>query len=70
MKPLLLAGLLVLVLGIASLFIAIPNRERNGVSLGGISVGIETRHDEKVSPLISGVLILAGGVMMIAGSRK
>jgi hypothetical protein len=70
MKPLFWIGLVTLILGIASLLVAIPRRERDGVNVGGVSIGIETRHDEKVSPIVSAVMILGGAGLMIAGKGK
>lgn len=70
MKPLFWIGAVVLVLGIMSLFIAIPQRERHGVSAGGMSVGIETKTDEKLPPIASGIMILAGAGLMIAGKGR
>jgi hypothetical protein len=70
MKPLFWIGLVVLILGVASLVIPIPQREREGISVGGVSLGVETRHEEKVSPIISGVLILGGLGAMAAGTGK
>jgi len=70
MKGLFWLGLVLLILGIASLVVPIPHREREGVKVGGASIGIETKHDEKVSPIVSAVLIAAGAGMMIAGKRK
>ncbi len=71
MKILFWIGLAVLVLGFASLVVPIPHSERAGFSAGGMSVGIQTQHSERVSPLISAVMILGGAGMMIAGkSRK
>ena len=67
MKGLFWLGLVLLILGIVSLVVPIPHREREGVKVDGASVGIETKHDEKVSPIISAVLIAAGAGMMIAG---
>jgi hypothetical protein len=69
MKLLLWAGLAVLILGIASIFIPIPRTERDGVSVGGLSLGVETHHDEKVSPIISGVLVLGGAILMLAARK-
>ena len=69
MKVLFWLGVVLLVLGIASLVVPIPHREREGVKVGGASIGIETKHDEKVSPIISAVLIAAGAGMTIAGAR-
>jgi hypothetical protein len=63
-------GLVVLVLGIASLFVPIPRNEREGLKAGGISIGVETQRSERVSPIVGGVMILAGAGMMIAGKRK
>ena len=62
MKPLFWIGLVTLILGIASLLVAIPRRERDGVNVGGVSIGIETKHDEKISPIVSAVIAKARGV--------
>ena len=37
---------------------------------GGVQRGVQVRHDEKVSPIISAVLIIGGIGLMVAGSRK
>ena len=70
MKPLFWIGLVVLVLGALSLVIAIPQTSHEGVKAGGMSIGMDVRHDEKVSPIISAVLLLGGAGMMIAGKTK
>ena len=70
MKALFWIGLLVLILGLVSLVVPIPRNEREGFQAGGISIGVETRHSERVSPIVGGVMILAGAGMMIAGKRK
>ncbi len=70
MKALFAVGLVVLILGIASLFVPIPQKDRAGVEIGGVSLGVETTTREKVSPIVSGALIVAGAGMMIAGGRK
>jgi hypothetical protein len=57
MKPLIWIGLVVLFLGIVSLIVPIPRSEKEGFKVGGVSVGVETSHEEKVSPLISAVMI-------------
>jgi hypothetical protein len=69
MKLLFWLGLVVLVLGLASFVIAIPSTERQGIKAGGLSVGVETQSSEKVSPVISGVMLLVGAGLMIAGKR-
>jgi hypothetical protein len=70
MKALFVVGLVVLILGVASLFVPIPKNERSGVEVAGVEIGVETSHRETVSPIVSGVLVLAGAGMMIAGKRK
>jgi hypothetical protein len=70
MKALFAVGLILLILGVASLFVPIPQKERAGVEVGGVSLGVETTTREKVSPIVSGALIVAGAGMMIAGGRK
>ena len=69
MKVLFWIGLTVLVLGLVSFAVPIPRTEREGIKAGGISIGVETQHSERVSPIVSGVMLLAGAGMMIAGKR-
>jgi len=70
MKALIFVGLIVLILGIASLVVPIPRNERDGISVGGVSLGVETRHDEKVPPALSAVMILGGLGAMALGKMK
>ena len=69
MRALFFGGLIVLILGIASFFVALPHAENHGVKVGDASVGITTHSSEKVPPAIGAVLIVGGIVMMIAGGR-
>ena len=70
MKTLFWIGLVVLILGVVSLAIPIPRTERDGFKAGGVSIGVETHHSEKVPPIVGGLMILAGAGMMIAGRGK
>jgi len=70
MKVLFWIGLVVLILGIVSLAVPIPRNEREGFKAGGLSIGVETRHDEKVSPIVSAAMILGGVGLMIAGKSQ
>jgi len=70
MKVLFWIGLALLILGVGSLLVPIPRHQRDGVSVGGVSIGIETRHDEKVSPIVSAAMILGGAGLMIAGKGR
>ncbi len=69
MKILLFAGLLMVVLGIASLIVPIPRSETQGIKIGDTNIGVQTRHSERVSPIVSVVLIAGGISLTIAGAR-
>jgi hypothetical protein len=66
MKNLYWIGIVLLVLGVASLLFPIPHTEREGVKAGGISLGVETRHEERLSAIVGGLMIAGGAAMMIA----
>ena len=70
MKALFWIGLVVLILGIVSLVVPIPHSEREALKVGGVSLGVETRHEEKVHPALSGVMILGGLGAMAAGKAR
>lgn len=70
MQALFWTGLVVLMLGITSLLVPIPHDEQDGLTLGSVSIGIETRHSEKVSPIVSAAMILSGAGLMIAVKMK
>ncbi len=69
MKILLFVGLLMVVLGIASLVVPIPRTETQGIKAGDVSIGVQTSHSERVSPIISAVLIAGGIGLAVAGAR-
>ncbi len=69
MKALFAVGILVLILGIASFFVALPHTENHGVKIGDASVGVQTHSSQKLPPAVGVVLIVGGIVMMVAGGR-
>jgi len=69
MKILLFAGLLMVALGLASLVVPIPHTETEGIKIGNTNLGVQTSHSERVSPIISVVLIVGGIALSIAGAR-
>ncbi len=69
MKILLFAGLVLIVLGVASLVVPIPHTETEGIKLGNTNLGVQTSHSERVSPIISVVLVAGGIALSIAGAR-
>lgn len=70
MRVLLIIGLILLILGVASFFVAIPRKERHGIEAGPVSLGVETTTRERVHPGISAALIAGGVVLMIVGRPK
>jgi len=67
MKPLLWIGLIVFVLGIASFFVPFPQREKQTMHAGGLSMGIETTHSQTLPPTASVVMMIGGLAMAAAG---
>jgi hypothetical protein len=70
MKALFLIGVLLVVLGIVSLFVPIPRKEDKGIQAGDVKIGVQVEHNERVAPIISAVLIVVGGGLMIAGRKR
>jgi hypothetical protein len=70
MKVLFGAGLLILVLGVVSLFVPIPRHEREGLKVGNVAIGITTEHDEKVPLAVSAGAIVAGSAIVIAALSR
>jgi hypothetical protein len=70
MKALLWIGVVLLILGIASLFVPLPHTETQGIKAGDLNIGVQTKHSERVAPAISIVLIAGGIGLMIAGGRS
>jgi len=70
MKALFWLGLVAVIVGVVLLFVPIPHTEKHGVKAGDVSLGVETRTQEKISPAISGVIVLAGIGLMIAARGR
>lgn len=70
MRLLLILGVVLLIVGIASFFVPIPRTERHGIDAGGVSFGFEMTRREKVHPVISGLLVGGGVALLIAGGRR
>jgi hypothetical protein len=68
MKILLYVGLLLIVLGVASLVVPIPHTQTEGIKLGSANLGVQTSHSERVSPIVSIVLIAGGIALGMAGA--
>ena len=69
MKALLWIGVVLVVLGIASLFVPLPHTEDHSMEAGNMKIGVQTHTEEKVPPIISAALIVGGAVLAVAGAR-
>ena len=70
MKALSFAGVLLLVLGVLSFLVPVPQRERHSVKFGESKISVETEHSEKLPPAV-GIVLVVGGVLTLAiGLRK
>lgn len=65
MKAVLVVGLIILVLGIMSFFVGIPKTDTEGIKIGGASVGIQTRHTERL-PQAASIALVVGGIVLLA----
>ncbi len=69
MRTVLWIGVVVIILGIASFFVTIPEKHREGIKMGGASIGVETTSSEKL-PVYVGVILLVGGISMVLAGAK
>jgi hypothetical protein len=60
----------VLVLGVASFFVAMPEKHREGIKIGDASLGVETTTSNKLPVYVSVILVVGGISMVLAGSRS
>jgi hypothetical protein len=70
MKGLALVGVLLLVLGLLSFVVPVPQSEDHGVKIGDTKIGVQTESSHKLPPAV-GIVLLAGGVLaLVVGMRK
>ena len=65
MRVLLVIGVLLIVFGIASLFVGIPQRHSSGLKIGDAQFGVQTQTSERI-PLPASIVIIVGGVVLAA----
>ena len=63
-------GLVLVILGLVSLFVPIPRTVHHGVQAGPVSLGVDTTERERVHPGVSAVLIAGGVVLMVVGRKR
>ncbi|PYX40744.1 MAG: hypothetical protein DMG81_05335 [Acidobacteria bacterium] len=65
-----LLGVVLVILGVLSLVIPIPQREDHSVKIGNAQIGVQTESKQKLPPAV-GIVLVAGGVLaLVMGSRK
>ena len=69
MRALFWLGLLILVVGVASFFVALPEKHNEGIRVGDARIGVEETTNHKLPPWAGGILVVGGIGMMIAGGR-
>jgi hypothetical protein len=69
-RPLVLVGVVVLLLGILAFAVPVPTSHSHGAKIGDTTIGLTTHDSEKLPPVVGGILCLGGVVLMIAGARK
>jgi hypothetical protein len=69
MRALLVIGILLIVLGVISLFVGIPRRHSSGIKIGGAEIGVQTRTSERM-PLPASIAVILGGVALAALSAR
>jgi uncharacterized membrane protein len=70
MKILSLAGVLLVVLGLLSFVVPVPQSETHGMKIGDAKLSVQTEHSEKLPPAVGIVLIVGGIVTLAIGMRK
>jgi hypothetical protein len=69
MRILFIIGVILILLGVVSLFVPIPVREKHGFNAGPVSIGVETTDKKKVDPIVTGALIVGGVVLAVVGRK-
>ncbi|MBZ5568339.1 MAG: hypothetical protein LAN64_10880 [Acidobacteriia bacterium] len=70
MRTLLVIGILMIVLGVVSLLVGVPQRQSSGIKIGGARIGVQTQTSERI-PLPASIALIMGGVVLAAvGGRS
>ncbi len=70
MRPLSVIGIVVLLLGILSFVVPVPTSKTHSIKAVDATLSVTTHHDEKLPPVVGGILCAVGAVLLIAGTRK
>jgi hypothetical protein len=70
MKPSVLVGAILVLLGALSFVVPIPHRDDHSVKIGDSRIGVQTQSSQKVPVAASVVLLGAGVLAIVLGARK
>lgn len=70
MNSIRLVAVVLLVLGALSFVVPVPHREDHSVKIGDAKIGVQTDSSEKLPPAVGVVLMAAGVLALVLGSRK
>jgi len=70
MRGLTTVGVILLVLGILSFIVPVPQREEHSMKIGDAKIGLQTESSQKLPPAVGVVLVVAGAVVLTVGARK
>jgi len=70
MKALMAVGIILLVLGLLSFVVPVPQTEHHGVSIGDAHVGVTTEHDRKIPMAASIAMVVLGAGLALAGKPR
>jgi uncharacterized membrane protein len=70
MKILTMAGVVLVLLGVLSFVVPVPQRDTHAMKIGDAKISVETEHSEKLPPAVGIVLIVGGIVTLAIGLRK
>ena len=70
MRAVFIVGVILIAVGVASLFVPIPRQERHGFEAGPVSFGVETTSRRLLPPAVGATMIGVGVVLLVVGSRR
>ncbi len=72
MKPISWAGILLIALGVVLLVAQSIsyNKKKNVLDIGGVHVTTTQRQSIEIPPVVGGLIVLGGIVLVVAGSRQ
>jgi uncharacterized membrane protein len=72
MKPLMILGIVIIILGVAGLIFGGINwtTQEKVVDVGALHVTAEKQHSIPILPIVGGVVLAGGIAVVVVGSRK